>query len=291
MGLKKWMCLIIGIFWVFSVCVCYGKIVEGEGYACDPNIEVAKKKALKQARARAVEYYVGVMVDSRALVVNGKLMRETIQTMALGKAHLVGDPYFSVEPHPEENIVCVNATARFEVKKEDFYKKNFGLKLVLNKDEFKPGDELKIWLYAKKKCYPYLFSVDAEGKVYRLLPNHIEKKPVLEGKLEFPTPKMKYAGITLAVFPNPKLKKKVQIEEILFICTKEREESLAELFPEAFAATPEEFKKLIFRPFLLKVEELAQVLEQIGLSNYEMVDDFYKIYANYKEINNKKNGE
>ncbi len=276
------------MFLVVSVSIwmplCYGKVIEAEGYACDSNIEVAKKKALRQARQRAVEEYVGVLVDSRVLVVNGKLMRETIQTMALGKVRLIGNPeFFEEKIHLQENVICIRAKAKFEVKKEDFYRRNFGLKLVLNKKEFKPGEELRLSLYAREKCYPYLFSVDAEGRVYRLLPNHIKKDPVLQGKLVFPTPRMKSAGITLAVFPNPKLKKKVQIEEMLFICTRKREESLKELFPEAFATSEEEFKKLVFQPFGLKVEALSQVLEQIGLSNYEMIDDFYRIYERAKK--------
>ncbi len=255
----------------------YGKVVKGQGYACDPNIEIAKEKALKRARKSAVEEYVGILVDSRDLVINGKLMRETIQTMALGKAHLVGSPEYEVKSYPNKGIVCVNVTANFDVKKEDFYKSNFHLKLVLNKNEFHPGEELKVWLYSKKRCYPYLFSVDARGRVFRLLPNHIEKSPVLEGKLEFPTAKMRYIGITIAIFPDPELKQKSQIEELFFVCTKKREKSLEDLFPEAFVQNSKHLKRLLNRPFLLKVSQLAQVLEQIGLSNYEMVDTFYRI--------------
>ena len=266
----------------------YAKIVEQIGEACHRDFQVAQEEALKQAKARAVETYIGTLVDSRILVINSKLMRKTIQTMALGKVKLVEKPFIiSAEPLKEKGIICVKLKAKFEIDKSQFYRANFGLKMILNKKEFKPGEELKVYLYAQKKCYPYLFSVDAEGNVYRLLPNFIEKSPVIEKKMEFPTPKMQASGISLVVVPNPRSKSSHQVEELIFICTRKKENALYDLFPEAFVMNEESLKKLSI-PFPIKVEKLAEILEQIGLENYEMIDDFYWVVKekNINKINN-----
>jgi hypothetical protein len=50
----------------------------------------------------------------------------------------------------------------------------------------------------------------------------------------------------------------------------------------------EESLKKLSIPFPIKVEKLAEILEQIGLENYEMIDDFYWVVKekNINKINN-----
>ena len=117
------------------------------------------------------------------------------------------------------------------------------------------------------------------------MPNFIEKSPVIEKKMEFPTPKMQASGISLVVVPNPRSKSSHQVEELVFICTRKKENALYDLFPEAFVMNEESLKKLSI-PFSIKVEKLAEILEQIGLENYEMIDDFYWI-VNDKQLKKK----
>ncbi len=265
--------LLILVCWLMVGKCALAKKVEVVGEGCDPNINIAKEKALKNAKKNAVESYVGTLIDSRELVVKGKLMREIIQTMALGKVKLVGTPaILKSYTDPKKGFCCVTLKAKFEIDKEQIINlPNFEIGILLNKKEFKPGDEMEIYLYAKNKCYPYLFSVDSEGKVYRLLPNFIEKEPVLSGKMVFPTEKMKLKGIELRVFPSKKNPDPRQVEELIFICTRKKEDVLLSLFPEAFVQSAKDLKKF----YTLNQEKLAEILEQIGMDNYEMKDDVY----------------
>ena len=270
-------CIFVILIWLLFSGICQAEVVEEVGEACDPDIKIAQEEALKQAKKTAIENYIGTLIDSRALVINSRLMQETIQTMAQGKARLLGKPsIISATPFPEKGFVCVKLKAKFEIDKRDLSRVNFGLNMLLNKKGFVAGDELKITLYAKERCYPYLFSVDAKGNVYRLLPNSIEDNPLIKGRFDFPTVKMKKKGIKLIVLPNPELKDKVQTEELIFVCTREQEDSLSQLFQEAFVANREDFKKSI-KSFHHKAKELAQVLNKIGLANYEMMDVFYQV--------------
>ncbi len=270
-------CLLILVFPLFCS-ISYAKIVEETGYACASNLEIAKKKALKNAEEKAISSCIGLLIDSRILTVNNKLVRKTIQTLALGKVKVIKGPEV-ISSQIHHNTICVKIKATLKVDKKEFYRSNFGLKLVLNKKNLKSGEFLKIFMYSQKKCYPYLFSVDSMGHVFRLLPNSIEKTPVLKGKMVFPTKRMETAGIVLAVFPNPEDPSPHQVEEIVFICTKEREDVLLSFFPEAFVGNPQKLKESISTASLFSYnsEKLAEILEQIGLNNYEMIADFYTI--------------
>ena len=273
--------LVVFIFLAFPLKGHTAKIIEETGEACHPNIRIAKEEALKDAKKKAIEYYVGTLLETRELIVNGKLMRKTIQTVALGQTKLAGKPVYEITTDSQKNITCAKVHAKFKLDKNSFSQANFGLKLILTKKDSSPGEELKVTLYSEKTCYPYLFSVDVLGNVYRLLPNKIEPHPRIKGKMTFPTPKMKKAGMTLAVYPLPN-KKKVQEEEILFICLKEPDNALKALFPEAFAENIIDLSRQlrtiqVHENLAPKVEALATVLNQIGLQNYEMVDQFYLI--------------
>ena len=269
--------LICAFLFIFLFEVCYAEIREEIGYACDPNVEVAKKKALKKAEEEAVKKYVGVLIESRTLVIKGKLARKIIQSVALGKIKVIDEQILAHEFLEKKGLICIKVKAKLEINKSQFYRSNFGLRMVLNKDEFKSGELLKVYLYSKKRCYPYLFSVDAKGNVFRILPNSVEKSPTLEGKMVFPTKKMESSGITLAVYADPQNSSPRQIEELVLVCTRKKEDVLLKLFPEAFVPNPEEIKKNIpiFSIFPHTAEKLAEILNQIGLENYEMIDDFY----------------
>ncbi len=276
--------LFLTILFLFQVYLssAIARVVKAEGEACHSDLRKAKELALKDAKKNAVETYLGVLIESKQLLVNGKLKRKTIQSIALGKIKLIGSPiYEETFKDIEKDLQCVKVHAQFQLIEEEIKQADFGLKIILNKNEFLPGEELRITLYSKTKCYPYLFSVDTLGNVYRLLPNRIESSPVIKGKLEFPTFKMRKEGISLIVYPIPNLKK-VQEEEILFLCLKKPDDALRDLFPEAFAEDITDVAQKLKRikedeSIMRKAEHLAKVLNQIGLHNYEMVDTFYLI--------------
>ena len=256
--------------------ISFSAVVESEGEGCSSDIKEAKREALKNAKLNAVEKHVGVLISSKTLIVNSKLMRDIIQTRTVGYVKLSGDPVYG-EPRIEgKDQVCVTVKASFEIPDRSLKPADLGLVLILSKKELKAGEELYLEISSEKPCYPYLFSVDAEGRVYRLLPNPVERSKKLTGRLRFPTQKMLSEGYKLMAAPLPKLPLP-QREEILFVCTKERIRSFEEFFPSAFAEDDKELRKLLTQVYPRTVERFSEILTQVGAENYDMVDDFYII--------------
>jgi len=271
----------INLFFIFLLflnpSLSASRIISAEGEACHSDIRKAKEKALKRAELDAVERHIGVLISSKSLIVNGRLFRDIIQARVLGTVRLVGEPiYGDTKVMEREGVVCIKVKAKFEISEESIKPANFGLVLLLNKKEFKPGEELNIEISSEKSCYPYLFSVDATGRVYRLLPNPIEDTRLLNGKLIFPTDAMKSRGYRLVVIPV-KGREFPQIEEIVFLCTKDKVKGFERYFPSAFAQDEEELYKILKMNYPVTVEKFNEILLQIGAENYDMVDGVYKI--------------
>lgn len=252
-------------------------IVESEGEGCSSDIKKAKREALRKAKLNAVERHVGVLISSKTLIVNSKLMRDVIQVRVAGFVKLAGSPVYGKPRIEGRDQICITARASFDIPDKSLKPADFGLVMVLSKKELKAGEELWIEISSEKPCYPYLFSVDAEGKVYRLLPNPVEGSSELLGKLHFPTHRMLSEGYRLVVAPLPKLPLP-QREEILFLCAKERVKSFEDFFPSAFAEDDKELRKLLTTDYTRTVERFSEILTQLGAENYDMVDDSYVIY-------------
>ena len=255
------------------------KIISAKGEYCHSDIKKAKEEALKRAKLNAVERHIGVLVSSKSLIVNGKLFRDIIHAKVLGAVRLVDKPiYEDIKVMEKEDVICVKAKAKFEILEKSIKPANFGLILLLNKKEFKPKEELNIKISSETPCYPYLFSVDASGKVYRLLPNSVEDTRLLKGKLIFPTNIMKSQGYELIITPV-KGRKFPQVEEIVFLCTKNKVKGFERYFPSIFVQNEEEIYKILKMTYPISVEKFNEILLQIGAENYDMVDDVYYIYS------------
>jgi len=256
----------------------YAKVITFEGEGGSSDIKKAEEEAVKNAKIRAVERYIGTLINSKTLIANGKLMRDIIQTKTYGKVMTrnvkIVDKYFSGKQE-----VCVKVAAILELPdKKEIKPADFGLVLLLNKKKLRAGERLRITVSSEKPCYPYLFSVDSKGRVFRLLPNRIQDTFKLQGKLTFPTESMIEKHYDLLVYPLPELKFP-QKEEILFICTKEKVKALREFFPSFIVGETkvEKIKELLNRPFGETLETFNQVLFQVGIENYDMVDETYEI--------------
>jgi len=255
----------------------FALVVESEGEGCSSDIKKAKKEALKSAKLSAVEKHVGTLISSKTLIVNSRLLRDIIQTRVLGTVKLAGEPVYEKPRMSGKDQLCVKVRARFEIPKTELKPADFGLVLVLSKKELRAGQRLELELSSERPCYPYLFSVDAKGRVYRLLPNPVQGSERLKGKLHFPTQKMKTMGYELVVFPAKGVAKP-QREEVLFICSKKPIKAFEEFFPSAFAEDERELRKLLRSPYPKSVERFNEILTQLGAENYDTVDDFYVIY-------------
>ncbi len=267
-----------GIFLILLILLgtSFSAIVESEGEGCSSDIKEAKREALKNAKINAVERHLGVLISSKTLIVNSKIMRDIIQTRMVGKIKRVNEPVYGEPRIVGKDQICVFARARFDIPDESLKPADFSLVLVLSKKKLKAGEELYLEISSEKPCFPYLFSVDAEGRVYRLLPNPVEKSFKLMGKVRFPTERMISHSYKLVVEPLPG-RPLPQREEILFVCAREKIRSFEEFFPSAFAEDEKELRKLLTQAYPKTVERFNEILIQLGAENYDMVDDFYLI--------------
>ncbi len=265
------------ILFLFTFLLSFGEIVVSEGEGCSSDIRRAKKKALKNAKINAVERHIGVLINTKTLIVNGKLMRDIIQTRVLGTVKLIGEPEYGEPYFAGRDQICIKVKAGFEIPQEKINPSDFGLTMLLSRKKLLPGEELYIELSSEVPYYPYLFFVDAKERVFRLLPNPVQDTEKIYGKFIFPTKKMINEGYRIVVFPLPDFPLP-QREEILFICTKKKIKAFEEFFPSAFAEDKRELLKLLKIPYHRKVEIFYEILSQIGAENYDMVDDYYLIY-------------
>lgn len=253
------------------------KIVSAEGEACHSDIKKAKEEAFKKAKLNAVERHIGVLIRSKDLVIKGRLVRDIIHTRVLGTVRLVGEPIYEDPKVVEKaDTVCTKVKAKFEIPEKSIKPASLGLVLLLNKKNFKAGEELTIEISSETPCYPYLFSVDAAEKVYRLFPNPMEETRLLKGKLIFPTGEMKSRGYKLVVIPAKDIKFP-QTEEVVFLCTRKKVSHFERAFPCAFAEDEEELYRILRMSYPVTVERFNEILLQIGAENYDMVDDVYDI--------------
>jgi len=237
--------VLIALFLLFSIS--FSAVVSSEGEGCSSDIKKAKREALKNAKLNAVERHVGVLINSKTLVMNSKLMRDIIQTRVMGTVKLVGDPVFGEPKMAGKDQICVRVRADFEVPDESVKPADFGLVMMLSKKEL------------------------------RRLPNPAQETEPLKGKMFFPTKKMVSLGYKLAVFPLGDLPIP-QREEVLFVCSKKKVKAFEEFFPNAFAEDSTELRKFLRTPYPKTVERFSEILTQLGVENYDMVDDFYVIY-------------
>ena len=265
--------LLISLF-LFSYS--FAKVVESVGLACHWDLKQAKKEALENAKLNVVQTYVGTLISSKDLLINGELVRNIIQSRALGNVKLTEKPKILQKYFSSNDEVCVKLKAKFNIQNENIEPANFGLILLLNKKEFKPKEELQITISSKKPCYPYIFSVDAKQRVYMIFPNPIEDTFLLKGKYSIPSPKMKAKGFYLTIYPLPDLKLP-QTEEIIFACTKVKTNLFKDFFASAFVEDQKKLQKLLNRPYTETIKIFNELLTQIGIENIDMTSDFYII--------------
>ena len=256
--------------------VSISSVVRSEGEGCSSDIKKAKREALDRAKLNAIETHVGTLISTKSLILNSRLVRDIIQTRALGSVRLVGKPEFSEPRLSGRDQVCVSVRASFEVPQEGIKPADFGLILLLDRKELRKGEEIKFWISSQKPCYPYIFSLDVKGRVYRLFPNPAQDTFLLKRKTALPTDRMVSENYRIVVFPTKGVSLP-QREEIIFVCTKERIKSFEEFFPSAFADDLQELRKLLTRNYHQSLERFNEILTQIGAENYDMVGDHYLI--------------
>jgi len=254
-----------------------------EGFGCDKDIEVAKEKALKDAEKKAVERFAGSLIKGSTTIVNYTLFESLIQKFALGKVKVINEekPEISIAD-AVRNQVCVRQTFILEVERSKIHPLNLGLQIVLPQTRFKKGDLLRFYLYSSRKCYPYVFDLSADGRVYRIIPNRFQKSRPLKGRLTFPPISLLKMSIAPEIYPVPG-KPFPQAEELLFICSlvpiKAFEDEFQFPTPYLPAELPYKTVQMLLKEakFGTAKDKLYQVLNQVGLDKFDMTSTVYYI--------------
>ncbi|WP_457623384.1 DUF4384 domain-containing protein [Persephonella sp.] len=265
--------LLITVF-ILSVEFVFGDIVKITTENCGLSVKSVKEKNLESSKLKAVEEYVENFIESRTLIINGKLISDIVRRTSLAKIKLINRE--EIDRFFKGDSVCLKETFTYKLKKKDILRANFGLQVYLPKKEFRKGEEFSLKIYTKKRCYPYIFIRDSRNNVYRIYPNRFEEIKAVQGYFEIPTQNMKQSGITLIAYPYEEDKN--EYEEFFVICLKSPEPVLEDLFPEPYAETKDDINLFLRKRYLkVKIDELYKILNNIGIENYEISSDVYKI--------------
>jgi len=235
----------------------------------------AQKLALHAALQKAISQgKIRVEICSKTVVFNGRLALDLIRSLSAAKVKTVQIISEQQGVKNKQYFWKVKVRALLEEKIE---LADFGLGLKLLKYRFKSGEPVKgLFLSAKRPCYPYLYSVTTKGTVYRLLPNQYQKAFLLKGTIAFPTKAMHEAGVELRAYAFKK-GPTLQTEELLLICTAEKDEFLEQVFPDALAEEENKVEQILSPKFKIKLEEIVKHLYELPPGTWSMTEAIYKV--------------
>lgn len=238
--------------------------------------EKAKNFALRDALEKAISQgKITVEIRSKTVVFNGRLALDLIRAISAAKVKKC--EIISQKLGEENNKVFYYVHVRVLLRDRKIRLADYGLELKLLKTSFKNGEEIqRLFLSTQKACYPYLYSVTANGMVYRLLPNAYQSLFKLKGTIQFPTKAMKKAGFVLKAYALKNGPPKQQ-EELLLICTQEKDAFLEQVFPDALAKSEKEIPNILSPKFHTTLEDLVKHLYELPLESWSMAEIVYEI--------------
>lgn len=169
----------------------------GDAYLVNTTPEEARRQALMNARNKVIQYAVGVWVGSvgysREEYLSTAEREEVRQHIAriceetsAGKiveekpprweTHTVADPKSSFP------ITVVRAILKAKAAKEEGdVDPDFKVRVALNQDTFRDGEEMTLRIWASKDCYVTVLSMAANDTVYGLLPHKYREDNFISG--------------------------------------------------------------------------------------------------------------
>ena len=195
-----------------------GGWVEAVGEALIANLtpEEAKRRALQDARERAVMYVVGVKVQEEILDVvrsegsgEGEDLRRSFldisQHTSFGRIVEEKPPRCEMvvlEPPGGPSVQVYRCRLRAKVAREEGRPDpDFKVAVSLNKYTFRDGEEMSMEITSTQDCYITVLSVSAEDTVYVLLPHEYRRDNFLRagGRMSLPGEEERRMGITYRV--------------------------------------------------------------------------------------------
>lgn len=161
-----------------------GGWVEAEGQEQVVNIapEEARRRALQAAREQAIAFAVGIEVQTQTYLRTEEGMREAFvmlseQTSA-GRIVEEKSPEWESFEIPGDPLPIAVYRARVRVKvaeEKEPPDQNFWVKVGINKEQFRPGEEMVLGVTASRPCYVTVLNLTATDTVVVLLPHQYRK--------------------------------------------------------------------------------------------------------------------
>jgi len=160
----------------------------------DMTLERARKIALDEARAEAIRQVAGVKVQSEILRIEserrGNLQRDYYELFSSLNTS-VSFGRIVEERIIQDTIVFENVDGRryfvyrveieARVVKEDDFDPGFWIDLELNRDTYRDGEEIVLYIEPSKDCYVTIFNVLYNDSVIVIMPNRYVGELYLKG--------------------------------------------------------------------------------------------------------------
>jgi len=195
-----------------------------------------KTIARNKARDAAIEEAVGTFVKGSTLVHNYQIADDIIHSLRRGIVVAEEVVKEGITPPEEKSgqLPVYNLTLRVKVKPMPVEKrKGVGVKLTLNRDVFKHGEDVVISIKTTMDSYIYVFDVFQNDTVTLLVPNKHLSGNMVKADTEFIFPGMglSAAGIHLRAMLPPGAK--AATERVKVIASTERIEAFDEAIKDA----------------------------------------------------------
>ena len=162
---------------------------EGEAQVVNITPEEAQRGALQDARERAIMSAVGIDVRAQTFLrqeetptgIQAAFLSLSEQTSAGRIVDELSPEWTSyqlpAEPLP---ILVYRATVRVRVEREEGQADpDFSVKVIVNKERFSEGDEMRLAITATRRCYVTVLCVSATDTVIVLLPHKYRQDRLL----------------------------------------------------------------------------------------------------------------
>ncbi|MEF3255069.1 MAG: DUF4384 domain-containing protein, partial [Deferribacterales bacterium] len=193
--MRRFIYFILSLIISSAVFAAQSTIVQADGYACmneDRTKRQTEEIALQDAKRNALEQ-AQTYIKSETMVKNLELQKDLINAFAEGQVKVL-EILGIWDNEPPRIGDCYRITIKSEVIPNEKALKKVSdanllddptaplqVKLWTDKDEYKSGDKIKIYLKGNKPFYAIVLYKDAKGEILQLLPNPHRKDNYFNG--------------------------------------------------------------------------------------------------------------
>jgi len=191
--------------------------------------EEAKEKAIQKALKKAIEYFSGIEISGRVIDLQAENKDEILLenfssiTQQTAQGIILEKEIISEKTISKGNTLQKVVTLKVKVGKQKGVKDpSFAIIANLNRDYFKDGEEMGLFVKSSKDCYLTILNVCSNDSVYVIFPNKYRNNNFLKSGDNFILPNTKDKDIGLYFPVNILLNKNKDVEIIKVIATKKK---------------------------------------------------------------------